>query len=172
YLAEHDPAVLRGSLDRLLADESERVRGVAWEAALRVDRSGTVERAVTLLSDESAPVFVRRSALDALGTVLPTSQLTDLLAYFVVHPDHDLAADAAGLLYRQHRNPITAEAARASPHPDVREIAERLLDPSRGSPAAGGSRPGDPTRSSTDIYADMIRQLEERSGNQHEPHGR
>jgi hypothetical protein len=152
-----------------MADESERVRGVVWRAALRVDRSATVERAVTLLSDEWAPVLVRRSALDALGTDLPTSQMADLLAFFVVHPDHDLAADAANLLYRQHRNPITAEAARASPHPDVREIAERLLDPSRGSPAAGGSRPGDPTRSSTDIYADMLRQLEEKTGNQNEP---
>jgi hypothetical protein len=36
----------------------------------------------------------------------------------------------------------------------------------RGSPAAGGSRPGDPTRSSTDIYAEMIRQLEAQSENQ------
>ena len=166
YLAAHDPAVLQRRLEWLLADENERVRGIVWDAALRVNRSATVERASVLLSDETVPVPVRRSALVALGTVLPTAQMADLLSYFVVHPDHELASDAANLLYRQHRNPITASAARASPHADVREVAERLLDPLRGSPAAGGSRPGDPTRSSADIYADMIRQLEEKADNQ------
>jgi hypothetical protein len=166
FLAEQAPAILERRLQRLLADESERVRGVVWGSALRVNRQATVERAATLLADESAPVLIRRSALNALGSTLPTSQMADLLSYFVVHPDHELAADAANLLYRQHRNPITAEAARDSPHADVREVAEQLLDPLRGSPAAGGSRPGDPTRSSADIYADMIRQLEEKAENQ------
>jgi len=165
YLAGHDPAILQHSLERLHADESERVRGIVWDAALRVDRPATVERASALLSDETAPVPLRRSALVALGTRLPTAQMADVLSYFVIHPDHELASDAANLLFRQHRNPTTATAARDSPHADVREIAEQLLDPLRGSPAAGGSRPGDPTRSSTDIYADMIRQLEERTGN-------
>lgn len=166
YLAEHNPAVLHRALELLLADESQRVRGIAWDAALRVDRSTTVDRATALLGDESAPVPLRRSALVALGTQLPTAQMVDLLAYFVVHPDHELAADAANLLYRQHRNPIAASAARDSPHADVRELAERLLDPLRGSPAAGGSRPGDPTRSSAEIFAEMIRQLEQKADNQ------
>lgn len=169
FLAEHAPEILERRLQRLFADDSERVRGAVWDSALRVNRQATVERAATLLADESAPVLIRRSALNALGTTLPTSQMTELLSYFVIHPDHELAADAANLLYRQHRNPITAEAARDSPHADVREVAEQLLDPLRGSPAAGGSRPGDPTRSSADIYADMIRQLEEKAENQTDP---
>ena len=37
----------------------------------------------------------------------------------------------------------------------VREIAEALLDPRRGSPAAGGSRPGDPTRT-LDIFKALL----------------
>ncbi|MDQ3549500.1 MAG: hypothetical protein M3439_11860 [Chloroflexota bacterium] len=172
YLAAHDPVVLQRSLEWLLADESERVRGIVWIAALRVDRPATVERASALLSDETTPVPMRRSALVALGSLLPTAQMADVLSYFVVHPDHELASDAANLLFRQHRNPTTATAARDSPHADVREIAEQLLDPLRGSPAAGGSRPGDPTRSSTDIFADMIRQLEERADNHNDTSGR
>ncbi len=166
FLAEYAPEVLERMLDHLVADESERVRGVVWSAALRINRQSTVERATKLLGDESATVSIRRSALNALGTSLPTAQMAEILSYFVVHPEHALAADAAGLLYRQHRNPLTAEAARDSPHADVREVAEQLLDPLRGSPAAGGSRPGDPTRSSADIFGDMIRQLEEKAGNQ------
>ena len=169
FLAEHAPDVLERALEQLQADESERVRGIAWGAALRVNRPATVARATTLLSNESVPVPHRRSALNALGTALPTAQVAELLSYFVVHPDHELAADAASLLYRQHRNPLTAEAARDSPHADVREVAEQLLDPLRGSPAAGGSRPGDPTRTSSDIFADMIRQLEEKADNQTDP---
>jgi len=172
FLAEHAPVVLERAIDDLLTDESERVRGVVWSAALRVNRQSTIERASALLSDESATVPIRRSALNALGASLPTAQMVDLLSYFVVHPDHELAADAANLLYRQHRNPITAEAARESPHADVREVAEQLLDPLRGSPAAGGSRPGDPTRSSADIFTDMIRQLEKKADNQTNPSGR
>jgi hypothetical protein len=165
FLAEHAPELLERRLQDLLSDESERVRGVVWGSALRVNRQATVQRATTLLADESAPVVVRRSALNALGATLSTPQIADVLSYFVIHPDHELAADAANLLYRLHRNPSTAEAARDSPHADVREVAEQLLDPLRGSPAAGGSRPGDPTRSSADIYADMIRQLEEKVEN-------
>jgi hypothetical protein len=166
YLATHASAVIQSALDRLITDDSEYVRGVAWNAALRADRSATVERATTILSDETFATSLRRSALLALGAHLPTSHVAGILSYFVVHPDHDLASDAAELLYQHHRNPTTATAARDSPHADVREIAERLLDPLRGSPAAGGSRPGDPTRSSADIYADMLRVLEEKAENQ------
>jgi len=166
FLADHAPDELRDMFEQLILDDSEQVRGIAWASALRHLRQPAVERATALLADESVPIPTRRSALNAIGTALPTSQVADILAWFVVHPDHQLAADAATLLHDLHRNPITAEAARESPHADVREIAERLLDPLRGSPAAGGSRPGDPTRSSTDIYADMIRQLEKRAGDQ------
>jgi hypothetical protein len=162
FLAGHAPQELARSFSVLIADESERVRGIVWTTALRLNPGAAAERATDLLGDESVPVPQRRSALMAVGTALPTSQVAELLAWIVVHPDHELASDAAQLLYDYHRNPITAEAARESPHADVREIAEHLLDPLRGSPAAGGSRPGDPTRSSADIYADMIRQLEER----------
>jgi hypothetical protein len=49
----------------------------------------------------------------------------------------------------------------------VRDIAAFLLDPYRGSPAAGGSRPGDPTNS--DIFAEMMRQLDDRSDEGNEP---
>jgi hypothetical protein len=165
FLAASDPAMLARDLDRLLADESQRVRAIAWDAALRLDRPAAVARASTLLSDETASTDVRRSALVALGALLPTNEMAPLLAYFVVHPDHELASDAAELLYERHRNPLAATAARESPHAEVREIAEQLLDPMRGSPAAGGSRPGDPTGSSAGIYSDMIRQLEEKLEN-------
>jgi hypothetical protein len=41
----------------------------------------------------------------------------------------------------------------------VREIANRLMDPYRGSPAAGGSRPGDPLRE--DPLMKLLRQIEQ-----------
>lgn len=168
YLAEAQPRILLDELDRLTMDDSQRVRGVTWNAALRVDRSASTDRAMTVLGDESIGVALRRSALIALGSALPTAQMVEILAFFVVHPNHELAADAAELLYQQHRNPVAATAAQQSPHEDVREIAERLLDPQRGSPAAGGSRPGDPTRSSADIFADMIQQLERKQHDQND----
>ncbi len=155
FLADVAPAVLLERFDDLAADEDERVRGVVWLTGLRVATHDTFERAVALLADEDAPVEYRRSALVAAGTTLPTSQMADLLSVFVIHPDERLALDAADLLYAHHRNPITAEAARLSPHARVREIAEALLDPRRGSPAAGGSRPGDPTRT-IDIFKALL----------------
>lgn len=165
YLAANAPAAVHQSFDQLVTDASERVRGIAWDVALLVEPAATVERATLLLGDETVPVPIRRSALQSLGARLSTRQIADLLTFLVIHPDHDLALDAAELLYQHHRNPVTATAARDSPHADVREIAERLLDPRRGSPAAGGSRPGDPTRSSADIYADMLRQLDAKTEN-------
>jgi hypothetical protein len=50
-------------------------------------------------------------------------------------------------------------AAADSRHEPVRELALFLLDPYRGSPAAGGSRPGDPTAG--DIFAELARRLED-----------
>jgi hypothetical protein len=62
----------------------------------------------------------------------------------VQHPRPELAEAAAELLWTRHRHPEPARAALASPHPRVREMGKRLLDPRHGSPAAGGSRPGMP----------------------------
>lgn len=161
FLSGNDPATLMKSFDILIRDDDERVRGIGWATGLSRERRATYDRAVMLIGDESAPIPMRRSALVAIGTSMPTRDVVDILTFLVVHPDPLLAGDAASLLYNHHRNPTTAEAALGSPHEGVRTIAAQLLDPFRGSPAAGGSRPGDPTQV-TDIYAGMIRQLEER----------
>jgi hypothetical protein len=162
FLGTEAPSLLVDRFDALITDTDERVRGVVWLAALRSFRRDAFERAIALLGDESVAIPVRRSALVAIGTQMPTSDMIDILNYLVVHPDPTIAEDAASLLYSHHRNPITAEAARLSPHANVREIAETLLDPLRGSPAAGGSRPGDPTRT-TDIFREMVEHLEART---------
>ncbi|MCO5177304.1 MAG: hypothetical protein M9890_10080 [Thermomicrobiales bacterium] len=159
FLANAAPDHLLAVLDDLVRSDSERVRGIAWLTALQMAPEETFQRATTFLLDESQPIELRRSALVAIGMRMPTSAITDLLSAFVIHPDPALAHDAADLLYQLHRNPETAEAARMSPHPEIREIAEALLDPRRGSPAAGGSRPGDPTRT-IDIFRELIERSE------------
>jgi HEAT repeat protein len=164
YVASTDPALMLGSFDEHIRDPSERVRGVTWVAALELARDDAARIAIELVSDDTEPVDVRRSALVAIGTHLPTGDLVDVLALLVVHPDARLAGDAADLLFQRHRHPVVAEAARHSPHERVREIAEYLLDPLRGSPAAGGSRPGGPTRQdASSIFSDMIQRIEERA---------
>jgi hypothetical protein len=164
FLAEQAPEALLTHFDSLSHDPDERVRGSLWACALRVARVDARELAFALIGDEHAPLEARRSALIAAGLNLPTSDLVDLLSVLVGHPSEELALDAALLLHDYHRHPTIATAAQASPHLPVREIAERLLDPLRGSPAAGGSRPGDPTRPGvTDIFSDMLRQVEERA---------
>lgn len=163
YLTTDAPAELLASFDALVRDESERVRGIVWSAALRLARADATDLAFAIVTDEAAPLAVRRSALIAVGTLLPTSDLIELLSLLVAHPNIELASDAASLLYNQHRQPDIALAAQHSPHDHIREIAETLLDPLRGSPAAGGSRPGDPTRADTaGIFRDAIRQFEDR----------
>jgi hypothetical protein len=82
-----------------------------------------------------------------------------VLSYAVLQPDSALAGDAADLLHDLHRHPAIAEAAQRSPHSAAREVAAYLLDPYRGSPAAGGSRPGDPLRGG-DIFDELVRRLE------------
>lgn len=156
YLHDNDIASLTESTEVLVLDRDERVRGLAWSAGFRVDPETTFNNATDVLGDESAHLPVRRSALAALGVHLQTSDIVELLALFVTHPEERLALDAANLLYRLHRHPTIATAAVQSPHQSVREIGQLLLDPYRGSPAAGGSRPGDPTTS--DIFAKMLRQ--------------
>ena len=127
----------------------------------RRDRAEARDLAFGLLGDEGVALAVRRSALLAAGEYLPTDDLVDLLTWFVAHPDPDLAGDAANLLHQLHRNPLIAEAALHSPHAHVRETAERLMDPLRGSPAAGGNRPGSPV-DTAGIFEDLIRRETER----------
>lgn len=163
YIVEHRPETLLAGFDELIRDSSERVRGVAWLAALRLARDDARNLAFDLLADEQESSDIRRSALIAVGLSLPTLDLVDVLAILVTHPDEALAGDAADLLFQHHRHPVIAEAALQSPHERVRDIASFLLDPYRGSPAAGGSRPGDPLRDTTGIFNDMLRSVEERA---------
>jgi hypothetical protein len=161
FLATHAPAQLLADFATLIEDEHEQVRGIAWNAAFTLAPRDASERAETLIADEGASIAVRRSALAALGANAPTATLVELLAWAVQHPDAELAGDAADLLYAFHRHPAIAQAAQASPHARVRAIGDQLLDPLRGSPAAGGSRPGDPTRVA-DIFEELLRHAEER----------
>lgn len=164
YLSATVPELLLASFEENVRDPSERVRGVTWLAALDLARDDAARIAIDLVYSEAERVAVRRSALIAIGFRLPTNALVDVLSVLVVHPEAQLANDAAELLFNRHRHPVIAEAARHSPHDRVREIAERLLDPNLGSPAAGGSRPRDPTRQDvTAIFSDMIRRIEDRT---------
>jgi hypothetical protein len=161
---ETAPDLLLGAPERHERDVSERLRAAYWMAAFAHDLDGAAARASSLVTDETAPLDARRSALVAAGETLRTRDAAPLLAGMVAHPDPVLAGDAANLMWRLHRNPAIAQAAARSPHAPVRAIAERLLHPEMGSPAAGGSRPGDPTRT-VDIYEQMLRQLESNSDN-------
>lgn len=167
YLFDHDLQALADDYARLVLDVDERVRGVGWSAGIQLDSTNAYRLAQSTLHDASAPLAIRRSALAALGTHYDTVDLVETLTDFVGNPDPDLALDAGNLLFRLHRHPTIATAAAQSPHDAVREIGEFLLDPFRGSPAAGGSRPGDPTQS--DIFAEMMRQLDDRGDDDNEP---
>ncbi|MCX7622334.1 MAG: hypothetical protein RMK01_08880 [Thermomicrobium sp.] len=123
---------------------SQRARRAVWQRALRHDPEAR-DVALALLADEAQPVAVRCDALRALARSTPTAELAPILALLVQHPERELAETAAELLWSEHRHPLPAHAALASPHPAVREVGARLLDPRRGSPAAGGARPGMPT---------------------------
>lgn len=160
YLFDHSPGVLAESFHALVHDDDERVRGLVWSAAIRFDTSAALDLANRILGDDNEPTGSRRSALAAIGTSFDTRDVIHLLAEYVMHTNEAIAVDAANLLYRLHRHPTIAMAAVSSPHQQVREIGEFLLDPYRGSPAAGGSRPGDPT--SSDMFARLIRETEDR----------
>ena len=161
YLYDHRPEFLTEIHMTLVHDADERIRALGWSAGMRADTLKAMQLAESILNDETARLDVRRSALAALGTNFSTPDVVDILADQVQNPELDIALDAGNLLYRLHRHPVIATAAAQSPHKDVREIGEFLLDPYRGSPAAGGSRPGDPTGS--DVFAELIRQTEERA---------
>ena len=143
------------AIERQVADDRRRrpVAAAGGEVCMPCEQAA--EEAALLLSDEAAPLAARRSALIALGDYLPTPEFAPLLALIVVHPNRELAEDAGNLLWTRHRAPIAAQAAAASPHANVREIAQRLLHPEFGSPAAGGSRPGAP--GGYDIYQEMLK---------------
>jgi hypothetical protein len=162
------PDVLLEAPERHPLDESERLRAAYWSAALAHRPEDATEQATQMVTDETAALDARRSALAAIGEQLRTRQVAPVLAAMVAHPDPVLAGDAADLMWRLHRNPAIAQAAARSPHDPVRELAERLLHPERGSPAAGGSRPGDPTRT-TDIYQEMLEQMQTRPHPDEEP---
>jgi hypothetical protein len=127
-------------------DAGERVRMAFWRAALMHRQDDAAEAAGILALDRDQPLEARRTALLALGENRSTRAVAPVLQQSLTGDEQALAEDAAQLMWRHHRAPDIANAAAASPFESVRDLAERLLHPERGSPAAGGSRPGDPTR--------------------------
>lgn len=158
-MADEAPDHLLAQRDHWLRDSSERVRTAAWDVAFAHDPDGAATEAVRILFSEAEPLAVKRTALLALGHALPTAEIAPLLASMVAHPERELAEDAANLLWSLHRSPEIAEAASRSPHAGVRALAQRLLHPELGSPAAGGSRPGAPVPVG-DIYQQMLKGYE------------
>ena len=137
------PELLLPAWRAWVRDQSQRVRRATWAVVLG-RRSDAVPAAQELLTEEGAPAPVRADALSALGHTLSTSEFAPILAACIQHPARELAEVAAELLWRQHRHPLPAQAALKSPHASVQAIGEWLLHPQRGSPAAGGGRPGMP----------------------------
>jgi hypothetical protein len=147
-LAADVPDVLLGRWDRAMRDDSERVRMAFWRAALVHRPDDAILAAGTMALDTNHPVESRRTALLALGENVSTRTVASVLQALLTGDDQTLAEDAAQLMWRHHRAPDIATAASQSQFESVQALAERLLHPERGSPAAGGSRPGDPTRTS------------------------
>lgn len=160
-LADEDPERLSERHDRLAFDPSERVRMAAWDASFSTNFEIAQDAALAIAFDESVPIGPRRTAVAALSAVLDTDEIAPLLQFLLAHPNPVLAEDAVNMLWAYHRTPAIAMAAAESPHESVREVAQRLLHPETGSPAAGGSRPGapDPGR---DIYREMLKEYERR----------
>lgn len=142
---EYAPALLVSRLEQGLIDaESQGMRAACWALTFLLDTERAREQAASLLGDRDAPVSVRVSALEALALHLTTAEIAPILAMLVNDPCQFVAEAAAEILWQLHRHPLPAQAALTSPYPAVRAIGQRLLDPRRGSPAAGGSRPGAP----------------------------
>ncbi|MEX2426116.1 MAG: hypothetical protein WD401_05055 [Thermomicrobiaceae bacterium] len=147
-LAADLPDVLFDRWDSAMLDDSERVRMAFWRAAL-VHRPGdAIAAAGSLVIDADQPMESRRTALLALGENVSTRTAAPVLQALLTGDSQTLAEDAAQLMWRYHRAPDIATAASQSEFEPVRVLAERLLHPELGSPAAGGSRPGDPTTTS------------------------
>lgn len=136
-------------------DDSERVRMAFWRAALVHHPDDAAEAAGMLVLDTEQPHTARRTALLALGEHSSTRQVSPVLQSLLRGNDEVLAGDAAQLMWRYHRAPDIANAAAESEFEGVRALANRLLHPELGSPAAGGSRPGDPTKT-----ADIFQQIQ------------
>ncbi len=160
-LADDAPELLVPRSEGLRLDPSEQARMAAWDAAFTLDFEAARDDAVRLALDDSAPVEPRRTALAALSAILSTVEIAPLLEALVSHPNSVLAEDAVNILWTYHRTPSVATAAAQSPHESVRSVAERLLHPETGSPAAGGSRAGAPDIG-RDIYQEMLRGYEKR----------
>ncbi len=160
-LADDAPDLLVQHAVDLRLDPSEQARMAAWDAAFTLDFDTARDEAMRLALDESATVEPRRTALAALSAVLSTVEIAPLLEALVAHPNAVLAEDAVNILWTYHRSPSIATAAAHSPHASVRTVAERLLHPEMGSPAAGGSRPGAPDMG-RDIYQEMLKGYEKR----------
>uniref|UniRef100_A0A7C5RTW5 HEAT repeat domain-containing protein n=1 Tax=Thermomicrobium roseum TaxID=500 RepID=A0A7C5RTW5_THERO len=141
--ATQRPELLLSAWRTWVRDPCQRVRRATWAVVLR-RRSDAVPAAQELLTEEGAPAPVRADALWALGQILSTSEFAPILAACIQHPAQELAEVAAELLWTQHRHPLPAQAALKSPHASVQTIGAWLLHPQRGSPAAGGARPGMP----------------------------
>ena len=135
-------------------DSSERVRMAYWRTAFAYRREMAFELASQIVLDPSHSIDARRTALLSLGEHVPTRQVSPVLQVILRGNEQVLAEDAGQLMWRYHRAPDVANAAAESQFSDVRELADRLLHPERGSPAAGGSRPGDPTRT-TELFDDV-----------------
>lgn len=137
------PDLIRPHWRRWIMDESERARRAAWLTGLGSDPTAG-EFAERLLQDENVPADRRASALWALAQVQTTAAIAPWLAWAIASPAADLAFTAADLLWTRHRHPLPAQAALESPYAEIRALGAQLLDPRRGSPAAGGARPGMP----------------------------
>jgi hypothetical protein len=149
------PELLLSRWETAPLDTSERVRVAFWQSALVHRSERGIEAAGALVLDPEKPHEARRSALLVLGENISTRTVSPLLQSILTGDDQILAEDAAQLMWRHHRAPDIANAASNSQHEMVRELANRLLHPEMGSPAAGGSRPGDPTRT-----VDILEQID------------
>lgn len=161
-IAADMPELILGRWDSAPLDGSERVRTAFWQAAVVHHPEAAFDHASALVLDSQKEHGPRRSALIAVGEWTSTRRMAPLLQALLRGEDEVLAGDAAQLMWRHHRAPDIANAAAESRFEPVRELAERLLHPELGSPAAGGSRPGDPTR--TGELFDRISESEDRRG--------
>jgi hypothetical protein len=150
-IAAELPETLIDLWDSAPLDDSERVRMAFWRAAMVNRPNDAIEAAGILALDTGKPHESRRTALLALGENFSTPSVSPVLQSILRGDDEVLAEDAAQLMWRFHRTPDIANAAADSQFTSVQAQANRLLHPEIGSPAAGGSRPGDPTRT-TDFF--------------------
>jgi hypothetical protein len=161
-VAAEQAEVLLARWETALLDESERVRMAFWRAALAYQPELAIETAQQLVLAPERSHPARRTALLALGEIAPTGDVSPVLQVVLRGDDEVLAGDAADLMWRFHRTPDVANAAAESQFDDVRDRANRLLHPEMGSPAAGGSRPGDPTRTQ-EIFEQITPRKEDES---------